>query len=128
MTESTHNVVLIVEDDAISLKNLRHILSKEGYKVYTASNGENALHQMEKIHFDLVLTDLVMDAVDGLQVLARAKEQDPETQVIVMTGYASVSTAIEAMKQKAFHYLQKPFNPDEVRHIVGLALEKKTIA
>lgn len=128
MIEPSVDRILIVEDDPIALRHLGHILQKEKrYKVKTASKGQEALLLLEKQPFDLVLTDLVMDPVDGLQVLAHAKEIDPEMQVIIMTGYASVSTAIKAMKNEAFHYLQKPFNPDEVRHVVALALEKKRL-
>jgi DNA-binding NtrC family response regulator len=121
------NRILVVEDERISLKNLRTILRKEGYEVETASGGEEAFRLLETKPCGLVLTDLVMEPVDGLAVLSRAKEQDPETQVIVMTGHASVSTAIEAMKRGAFHYLQKPFQPEEVRHLVALALEKRRL-
>jgi DNA-binding NtrC family response regulator len=119
--------VLVVEDDRIGLKSLCAILRKEPYKVETATSGEEALRLLNTRPFDLVLTDLVMEAIDGLSVLARAKERDPEIQVIVMTGFASVPTAIEAMKKGAFHYLQKPFRPDEVRHLIELALEKRRL-
>jgi len=119
--------ILVVEDEQISLKTLRTLLRREGYGVATASGGEEAIRHLESAPVDLVLTDLVMSPVDGLAVLTRAKEKDPEIQVIVMTGYASVTTAIEAMKKGAFHYLQKPFPPDEVRHLVRLALEKRRL-
>jgi len=119
--------VLIVEDDPVALKNLSRILGKQGYEVEVAPDGERACRLLETKPFDLVLTDLVMEPVDGLMVLSRAREQDPETQVIVVTGHASVSSAIAAMQQGAFHYLQKPFHPDEVRHLAGLALEKRRL-
>jgi DNA-binding NtrC family response regulator len=119
--------VLIVEDDRTALRNLCHVLRKQGYAVEPAHDGEQACKLLEQKPFDLVLTDLVMEPVDGLAVLAHAKEWDPEIQVIVMTGHASVRTAIDAMKKQAFHYLQKPFHPDEVRHLVALALEKRRL-
>ena len=119
--------VLIVDDDRINLKNLRSIVRKQGYLVDTAAGGEEAFRKMEGRAYDLVLTDLVMKPVDGLAVLARAKRKDPRVQVIVMTGYASVTTAVEAMKRGAFHYVQKPFHPDEVRRVVSLAMEKRRL-
>jgi DNA-binding NtrC family response regulator len=119
--------ILVVEDEAISLRTLRNLLRKDGHEVETAGGGEEAFRCLDAGPVDLVLTDLVMAPVDGLAVLARAKEKDPESQVIVMTGYASVATAIEAMKKGAFHYLQKPFRTDEVRHLVRLALEKRRL-
>ncbi len=116
--------LLVVDDDAVNLKNLSRFLKRKGYGVVPASGGKEALNKFRGDRFDLVVTDLVMDEVDGLQILSHVKEQVPDSEVIIMTGYASVSTAIEAMKKGAFHYLQKPVQLDELRCVVSNAMEK----
>jgi DNA-binding NtrC family response regulator len=117
--------ILVADDEAIALKTLLRILEKEGYGTTAAANGEQALNKISRHSFDVILTDLAMEPVDGLTVLTEAKAINPETEVIIITGYASVETAIEATKRGAFHYLQKPIRPDDVRHVVRQALEKK---
>jgi DNA-binding NtrC family response regulator len=116
--------VLVVDDEPIALKNLERVLAKEGYQVTTAASGQAALRHLREGAFDAVLTDLKMEKVDGMQVLRRSKEIDPVAEVILITGYAAVETAIEAMKQGAYHYLAKPFKLDEVRKVVREAVEK----
>jgi DNA-binding NtrC family response regulator len=116
--------LLVVDDEPIALKNLERVLEKEGYDVSTASSGQGALRQLRQAAFDVVLTDLKMEKVDGMQVLRRCKEIDPDVEVILITGYAAIDTAIEAMKQGAYHYVAKPFKLDEVRKVVGEAAEK----
>jgi DNA-binding NtrC family response regulator len=116
--------VLVVDDEPIALRNLERVLEKEGYEVSTAASGQSALRQLRLKAFDVVLTDLRMEKVDGLQVLTRSKEVDPDIEVILVTGYAAVDTAIEAMKRGAYHYLAKPFKLDEVRKVVREAVEK----
>ena len=120
--------VLIVEDDAQARKNLQHILERGGeYLVETAGGGQEALERLRREPFDLVLTDLRMEKVDGMAVLAEVKEHHPDTEVIMLTAYATVDSAIEAMKMGAFHYLPKPYKIDEVRSQVANALEKVTL-
>jgi DNA-binding NtrC family response regulator len=116
--------LLVVDDEPIAVRNLERVLEKEGYEVSTASNGHGALRQLRNKPFDVVLTDLKMEKVDGMQVLKRCKEIDPDVEVILITGYAAIDTAIEAMKQGAYHYIPKPFKLDEVRKIVREAVEK----
>jgi DNA-binding NtrC family response regulator len=116
--------LLVVDDEPIALRNLERVLSKEGYDVTTSSSGQGALRQLREGGFDVVLTDLKMEKVDGMQVLRRSKEIDPVAEVIVVTGYAAVDTAIEAMRHGAYHYLSKPFKLDEVRKVVREAVEK----
>lgn len=119
--------ILIVDDEQIARENLDHILKKEGYETVPAENGIAALRELEKREFDLVLTDLKMQVVDGLQVLEKTKELYPDTEVIVITGYASIATAVEAMQKGAFFYLPKPVKIDEVRILVRQAIEKKSL-
>ncbi|MGD8777138.1 MAG: response regulator, partial [Syntrophobacterales bacterium] len=109
--------ILIVDDEAIARENLEHILRKDGYDVVSADSGIAALKKLSKSEFDLVMTDLKMKQVDGMEVLARTKEQYPNTEVVMLTAYATLSTAIEAMQKGAYHYIPKPYKIDEVRMI-----------
>ncbi len=115
--------LLVIDDEAIALRNLAHILRKEGYEVVARQSGPAGLKELEQGHFDAVLTDLRMEKVDGMAILLRARELLPECEVIVITGYASLESAITAMKQGAFHYVAKPFRLDEVRQVVRAAVE-----
>ena len=117
--------ILVVDDEAIARENLEHILRKDGYDVVTADSGISALKKLSNTEFDLVMTDLKMKQVDGMEVLARIKEQYPDTEVVMLTAYATLSTAIEAMQKGAYHYIPKPYKIDEVRMIAKRALEKK---
>ena len=116
--------ILIVDDEAIALKNLEHIMKKEGYEVTGTSKGHNAIKLIDEQQFDVILTDLKMDKVDGMQILKRSRELYPETEVIMITGYATVQTAIQAIKKGAYDYIAKPFKLDEVRRVVREAIEK----
>ena len=116
--------ILIVDDEAIALRNLEHIMKKEGYEVTGTSKGHNAIKLIEEQQFDVILTDLKMDKVDGMQILKRSRELYPETEVIMITGYATVQTAIQAIKKGAYDYIAKPFKLDEVRKVVREAIEK----
>ncbi len=119
--------ILVVDDEVIAKENLEHILKKEGYEVVSVDSGTRALAELEKREFDLVLTDLKMKHVDGMQVLERTKSAYPDVEVIVITGYATVSSAVEAMQKGAYHYLAKPYNIEEVRILVKKALEKRKL-
>lgn len=115
--------ILIVDDEATAVENLAHVCRKQGYEVTTRTSGAGALEALEQNQFELVLTDLQMEKVDGMAVLRRAKELDSEIAVVLITGYATVDSAVEAMKAGAFHYIAKPFRLDEVREVVRNALE-----
>ncbi|MEJ2688849.1 MAG: sigma-54 dependent transcriptional regulator [Deltaproteobacteria bacterium] len=125
MTEAAR--LLVVDDEKIALNNLVHVLKKEGYVVTGAHSGPEAVRLLEKEHFDLVLTDLKMARVDGFGVMERSKELYPETEVIIITGFASIDSAIETMKKGAYHYIAKPYKLDEVRKVVKEALEKESL-
>lgn len=116
--------LLIVDDEKIALRNLEHVLTKEGYQVTATQSGSQALNLLDSQPFDVVLTDLKMDKVDGMQVLRRCKSEHPDIEVIMITGFATLESAVEAMKEGAFHYVAKPFRLDEVRKTVADALEK----
>jgi DNA-binding NtrC family response regulator len=119
--------ILIVDDEPIARDNLAHILKKDGYVPLLAENGEQALDILRQEEVDLVLTDLRMKGLDGMAVLSEAKNLWPSTEVVVITGYASVDTAVAAMRQGAYHYVSKPFKIEELRAIVEKALEKNLL-
>ena len=116
--------ILIIDDEKIALKNLEHVMKKEGYTVVSTQSGQNALKLLEEQSFDVVLTDLRMEKVDGMQILKRCHELYPDTEVIMITGFATLETAVETMKHGAFYYISKPFKLDEVRKVVKEAVEK----
>jgi len=116
--------ILIVDDEKIALKNLVHVMKKEGYEITAAQSGQSALQALETDTFDVVLTDLKMEKVDGMQVLKKCRELQPRTEVVMITGYATLDSAVKAMKEGAFNYIAKPFKLDEVREVVREALEK----
>jgi DNA-binding NtrC family response regulator len=116
--------LLVVDDERIALRNLEHVLKREGYTVTATQSGSRALELIESEPFDLVLTDLKMEKVDGMQILRRCKATHPDLEVIMITGYATLESAVGAMKAGAFHYVAKPFRLDEVRQTVAEALEK----
>jgi ATP-dependent Lon protease len=119
--------VLVVDDEEIARKNLDRVLTKEDYEVTTAADGETALRELDSSEFDVVLADLKMSGIDGMELLDRVRIRHPETRVIMVTGYATVPSAIEAVQKGAFHYIAKPFKLDEVRDAVKRAIEKKTL-
>jgi DNA-binding NtrC family response regulator len=119
--------ILVVEDEDIARRNLEHILKKEGYEVIATNSGAKALDLLRHRDFDLVLTDLKMEKVDGMQVLEKSRELQPYTEVIMITGYATVDSAVAAMKEGAYHYIAKPYKIDEIRQIVGQALMKRRL-
>ena len=120
-------LILVVEDDDIARKNLEHILKKEGFDVVTAANGEIASSLIDKQEYDLILTDLKMKHMDGLQVLAKARSVQPHTEVVMITAYATVDSAVEAMRNGAYHYIPKPYKIDFVRKVVREALLKRSL-
>jgi ATP-dependent Lon protease len=119
--------LLVVDDEEIARKNLAHVLGKEDYDVTTAADGERALRELESSEFDVVLADLKMGRIDGMELLDRIRIRHSETRVIMVTGFATVPSAIEAVQKGAFHYIAKPFKLDEVRDAVKRALEKRTL-
>lgn len=116
--------LLIVDDEEIALRNLQHVMEKEGYQVVATQSGDEAMALLDKQDFDIVLTDLRMDGADGMHVLKKSRERQPGSEVIMITGYATAESAVQALKQGAFYYIAKPFRLDEVRKVVAEALEK----
>jgi DNA-binding NtrC family response regulator len=125
--KSNPETLLIVEDEDIARKNLEHILKKMGYQVKSVNNGPKALDLLESTHFDLVITDLKMKNVDGMDVLRKTRQLYPYTEVIMITGYATVDSSVQAMREGAYYYISKPYKIDEVRKIVQEALLKRRL-
>lgn len=119
--------ILVVDDEEVALTNLVYVLKKEGYAVTGTQSGPDAIKLLSRHEYDLVLTDLKMEKADGMEVLARARQHHPDIEVIMITGYATVDSAIEAMKAGAYHYIAKPYKLDEVRKVVREALEKTAL-
>jgi DNA-binding NtrC family response regulator len=115
--------LLLVDDEAAALKNLAHTLRKEGHDITACQSGAAALEALRQHAFDLILTDLRMKGVDGMAVLRRARELQADCEVIVITGHATLDSAVAAMKEGAFHYIAKPYRLDEVRQVVRSALD-----
>lgn len=119
--------ILVIDDEVDICRNCEKILSRSGYEVKWTLNGYKALEMMQDEVFGLVITDLKMNAMGGMEVLRRVKAKWPDTQIIVITGYSSVSSAVEVMKTGAFDYLPKPFTPDELRGAVRQALDQREL-
>jgi len=120
--------VLVVDDDPFALRSIAKVLEGGRYQVMTAANGSEALDLLRQESFDLVLTDLKMPEVDGLEVLRQAREIAPQAVVLILTGYASVESAIEALREGAYDYLVKPYSADELRLKIERGLERVRLA
>jgi nitrogen regulation protein NR(I) len=119
--------VLIVDDEPNLRKILSAQLGRDGYDVLTADDGEQGLQLLKEHHIDLVITDLKMPKVDGMTLLRRALEEEPELPVVLITAHGSIDTAVEALKSGAFDFVTKPFDKDEVRQIVAKALKTREL-
>ena len=119
--------VLLVDDEKSNRVTLSLFLQKEGYHVEEAANGPDAVEKFKSKFFDLVITDLKMKPMDGLEVLREVKGINPLTEVVMLTGYGTVESGVEAMKLGAYDYIQKPPDLDEFRIIVANALERKEL-
>jgi DNA-binding NtrC family response regulator len=120
--------ILIVEDEELMRELLTKILADENYRIYQAASGEEAFKLLQEQAFDLVLTDLRLKGMNGLQLLTEVRTLDPEIVVIVMTAYASVETAVEAMRKGAYDYITKPFINEEIRVMLRRALNQRHLS
>ena len=124
-----NETILVVDDDEDILELIERHLSNKGYEVVTAYDGEQALPLLEKVKFDLVITDLKMPKIDGMEVLRRVKEKDPNIEVVILTGHGTMDSVIEALRDGgAFDYLQKPlYNIKQLSFVTRKALERKRL-
>jgi len=119
--------ILVVDDDSETRGLLTESLAAAGHEVVGAESGRAAMDPLSRREFDLVLTDLVMPGMNGLELLRWIKESELEPEVLVLTGHAEVPTAVEAMRLGAYHYLAKPWNDAELKEVVAKAAEKKAL-
>lgn len=116
--------ILVIDDEKVIREGVERALSKRGYQIAKAEDGNVGLEMLQEQDFDIVLTDLMMPGLDGFAVLDWLRENQPHVQVIVITGFATVSKAVTAMKQGAFDFVGKPFTPDYIRVVVDRAIDK----
>lgn len=119
--------ILIVDDDNGNRDGLALLLQQAGYEVTATDSGERALQHLAEASFAIIITDLLLPGISGLDILRRVKERAPQTHVILMTGHASTETAVEAMKEGAFDYLTKPVNVNELKILLKKALESSRL-
>jgi DNA-binding NtrC family response regulator len=119
--------ILVVDDEEIARRNLSHVLTREGYLVDCAQDGAAALALLAENEYQLVLTDLRMPGIDGLELLRQTKQRCPGTEVVMITAHANAASAVEAMTSGAFYYVEKPFRLPDVRKIVGEATQKAAL-
>lgn len=117
--------ILVIDDEDIIRTSCSRTLSPEGYEVKAVKSGFDGFKLLEEEQFDLVLTDLKMPEIDGIEILRRIKGKWPSVEVIIITGYQTVDTAVKAIKLGAFDYLEKPFTPDGLLSSVAKALAHK---
>jgi two-component system response regulator HydG len=126
MTETAAHI-LVIDDDKAMRDACFQILSRQGYQVELAASARQGITLLERLSFDAILLDLVMPDMDGLEALKKIRALDPEIEVIIITGYGTIQSAVESIKAGAFHFLSKPFVPDDLRNLVGRALEKRRL-
>ena len=119
--------ILIAEDEEITLKHLYATLEKEGYEVVVTKNGREALDKIGGDHFDLLISDIKMPGLNGIELLERVREERPDTEVMIITGFGSIGSAVDAMKRGAYDYITKPFELDELLLKVRKIHEKKRL-
>jgi two-component system response regulator AtoC len=120
--------ILVVDDEANLRRVLAALLSRDGYEVHSAGDGESALAFLKEHHIDLVITDLRMPRMNGMDLLRSALREDPTLPVVILTAHGTVDNAVEALKTGAFDYVSKPFDKDEVRMVVRKALRTRALA
>ncbi len=123
--ENERTSILILDDEPIVSKRLTPSLEKKGYEVEAFTSSKEALERIEERSFDIVVTDLKMEGVDGMQFLTRVKEKYPDTEVIVITGFATMATAKESFNKGVFDFLAKPFKLGEIAEVIARAEAKR---
>ncbi|MCB0296447.1 MAG: sigma-54-dependent Fis family transcriptional regulator, partial [Calditrichaeota bacterium] len=119
--------VMVVDDEENIREVLSNYLDSLGYEVVTASDGEDALNKFEVGGYDLIISDLLMPTIDGLELLKKVREKDREVIFLMITGYPSIETAVEAIKKGAYDYITKPFHMEDVKLRIERSFEKKNL-
>jgi len=120
--------ILVVDDEFSVRDSLQRWFKEEGFRVGTAENAKEAMQRLQEAAWDIVLLDIKMPGMDGLELQRRIYQQDPSIIVIMITAYATVSTAVQALKNGAFDYVTKPFDPDELTHLINNGLRQRELA
>lgn len=118
--------ILVLDDEEIVRVSCKKCLIPEGYDVDVAANGVEGLSMTENNRYDVILTDLKMPDMDGMEFLVKVKERHPDTKVIMITGYSTVEHAVKAMRMGAYNYIEKPFTPDALIEAVKEAMAQET--
>ncbi len=116
--------IMVLDDEPIVCKRLQPALEKLGYAVDTFTQSLEALHEIQETTYDIIITDLKMKGIDGMRFLQEAKKQHPATEVIVITGFATLDTAKESFQKGVFDFIAKPFNLSEIQEVVTKAADK----
>ncbi len=127
MNDKTQHKILVIDDEAVIREGLRQALTLEGYQVELAQNGKVGMEKLQKGEFSVVISDLKMPIMSGIEVLKTIQVLQPSVPVIIITGFATVDSAVEAMKNGAFEYLTKPFLPDQILEKVATAVQKRVL-
>jgi DNA-binding NtrC family response regulator len=122
MTNASKYKVLVVDDELTVCKSIRQVLVREDYDVDMALSGEEALRKEGERHYDVMIVDLMMPGLSGMDLLKSLKGQDPTAKIIMVTGYPTMKNTIQAMQLGAFDFLPKPFLPSDLRGVVARAL------
>jgi DNA-binding NtrC family response regulator len=116
--------VMVLDDEPIVCKRLQPALEKLGYEVETYTHSEEAMRRIQETEYDIIVTDLKMKGIDGMQFLQEAKKRSPKTEVIVITGFATLETARESFQKGVFDFIAKPFKLGEIQEVVNKAAAK----
>jgi signal transduction histidine kinase len=125
---SGNATILVIDDEEAMRDSCCQVLAKAGYRTETAENGDRGLQKVGAVRPDLVLVDLKMPGISGMELLEKIREIDPSIISVVITGYATIESAVEAMKRNAYDFLPKPFTPDQLRIVIKRGLERRRLA
>ncbi|MBI5248604.1 MAG: response regulator [Desulfomonile tiedjei] len=116
--------IMVLDDEPIVCKRLKPALEKQGYEVDAFTQSSEAMEQLKQVEYDIIITDLKMKGIDGMQLLGEAKRRSPKTEVIVITGFATMETAKESFHKGVFDFIAKPFKLSEIQEVVNRAEAK----
>jgi len=119
--------ILVVDDEPVVRESLHDWFSMDEYPIEMAANGPEAMQKMQESKWDILLTDVKMPGMDGLELQKKAKQLDPDITVIIMTAYASVDSAMQAIKEGAYDYVTKPLDPEDLQQIINRACEHRQL-
>jgi two-component system sensor histidine kinase/response regulator len=121
------NLVVVIDDDEVMRLSCEQILAKVGYRVESFANGYDGIRRLQEVRFPLLVVDIKMPELNGFEVIRTVREADPDLAIVVITGYATIDTAVDAMKAGAYDFLPKPFTPGELRMIIARAFERSRL-